>query len=120
MQPEDEPINGRVVTALLDLVGAQQQDLAQWIGLNPSQVTRRLKGQTKWSAADIGRLARRLRVPVDTFYMSTDEAIDRLRTPPDPSGGGQWAPRDSNPQPADTRSERPRLTVVPDHHLAAA
>lgn len=118
MQPEEQPINGKVVTALLDLVGAQQQDLAQWIGLNPSQVTRRLQGRTKWSAADIGRLARRLKVPVDTFYMTTDEAIERLRTPSSPDGGGSWAPPDSNRQPADTRSER-ALRIVPRRQLAA-
>lgn len=71
-------INGDVVAALLQLRNATQEDVAAVIDVKPSGVTRRMKGETKWSATDVGRIAKMLSVPVDTFYLSTDEAVARL------------------------------------------
>lgn len=71
-------INGDVVAALLQLRNVTQEDVATVIEVQPSGVTRRMKGATKWSAADVGRIAKMLGVPVDTFYLSTDEAVARL------------------------------------------
>lgn len=74
-------INPAVVAALLDLGGVTQADAASWIGVNPSGVTRRMKGKSRWGAEEVYEIAKRLDVPTDTFYLSTKEALDRIRRP---------------------------------------
>lgn len=71
-------INHRTVRALLALEGVEQKDVAEWIGTHPSSVTRRIKGQTRWTADEIAIVADRLGMPISLFFMAPDDITRML------------------------------------------
>lgn len=109
LQLVTDDVNPEVVGAILALRRVTQTELGQVLGLHSSQIGRRLKGALGWSAADVRKLSRHLKVDMELFYLPTDEFLERLSTPkrqapPDggiPSDGATWAPRGSNPRPSD-------------------
>ena len=112
MKSDKWDVNPSVISALLSLHHLKQTDVARIVGVHSSQIGRRLRGEGHWTSKDVGKLADRLGVSPDTFYLSTTEFLRRLtvaqndETPPDggmPSSGDieECAPWDSNPEPAD-------------------
>jgi hypothetical protein len=66
------------VRALLALEDVEQKDVAEWIGTHPSSVTRRLQGQTRWTADEIAIVAERLGMPISLFFMAPDDITRML------------------------------------------
>jgi hypothetical protein len=71
-------ISHRTVRALLALEDVEQKDVAEWIGTHPSSVTRRLQGQTRWTADEIAIVAERLGMPISLFFMAPDDITRML------------------------------------------
>lgn len=73
-----------------------QSAVAIAIGVTGSVLSKKLRGDSAWSATQVQAAAAALGVSVGSLY-------GEVTVPPtDPSGpGGQWAPLDSNPQPTD-------------------
>lgn len=52
------------IRAELARAGASQADVAEWLGVHPSQVTARMQGRIEWRLSELQAIARHLDVPV--------------------------------------------------------
>lgn len=59
----------------LERQGLQRQQLAARMGYAPSWVTRKLKGDRRWSVDDLDEVSRVLGVPVAALLMAPREAL---------------------------------------------
>lgn len=95
----------REVKALMGRHDVNQTMLAEWLGINQTAVSARLRGATKWSLDDVERIA-------EGFAVHPAELMGGYATDPHPFPDGGLpilcACRDSNPKPSD-----PKVRVVP-------
>ena len=95
--PLTEVVSGEV-RALMGRYGVNQTQLADWLGVNQTAVSARLRGVTEWKVAEIDRIA-------EGFAVHPAELMGGYATGPHPSPDGGLpilrARRDSNPKPSD-------------------
>ena len=87
---------------------ASQTELAKWLGLHQTGVSKRLQGRIPFSAAELLLVADFFDVPVNQFYAARNLTPSPDGTPAYDNGTTRWdgagrkrAMRDSNPQPSD-------------------
>ncbi|MEU3565391.1 helix-turn-helix domain-containing protein [Kitasatospora sp. NPDC006786] len=66
------------IAALLHATGERQEDLAAGVRLSQPQVSRKQRGQSSWSLADLDRLAAHYGVPVPDLLMGPTHAVRQL------------------------------------------
>ncbi|MEV6319535.1 helix-turn-helix transcriptional regulator [Streptomyces sp. NPDC051776] len=66
------------ITALMARTGEQQRDLAEGIGLSPTQVSRKQSAQRSWSLDDCDRLAAHYGMPVLDLLAGPTHAAHKL------------------------------------------
>lgn len=98
---------GQILGVLLALTGRTQSDLAHHLGVHPATITRRFAGLGKWSYDEVEALADYFDVPPSAFRTPPGAVYDFIAgdaEKPGPRRPGllvKYAPRDSNPEPAD-------------------
>jgi len=103
---DDRPLTERVSAEVRSLMGrhqVSQERLAQWLGLNQTAISARLRGVTEWKVKEIERIAEGFDVhPAALMGGYVDDP-----RPAGPDGGIPilWAPGGSNPEPAAWVSE---------------
>jgi transcriptional regulator with XRE-family HTH domain len=103
----DAPSVGGRIRQARRLREMTQQHLADAIGSSRESIGAWERGKTSVPFDDLVDIARAVRLPIGLLVDGLDG-----QPPIGPGGGGgRWAPWDSNPQPAETRSER-HLTAV--------
>lgn len=113
----DAPSVGGRIRQARRLREMTQQHLANAIGSSRESIGAWERGKTSVPFDELVDIARAVRLPIGLLVDGLD---GQPPIGPGGGGGGSWAPADSNREPADTRSERPRLTVVPRRQLAPA
>lgn len=100
---DTRPLTVRVsgeVNALLGRYGVSQAELAVWLGLHQTAVSKRLKGQTEWKVREIEGVA-------DAFDVHPAALMGGYATDPNPTPGDGVpivrARQDSNLQPSDPK-----------------
>lgn len=112
---EEDVLNGRLLALMLRR-GVSKARLADEIGVSPSGVSRRLKGNTEWTLNEM-RVAARLLGTSVAFLLGEvdyDGVLVMQETPAADATGvsGEWrAPRDSNPRPSGLESA---IAIVDD------
>jgi hypothetical protein len=61
------------IRAELARAGVEQKVVAEWLGYQPSQITRRMQGEVEWRISEIQIIAKRLGLPI-TALMDEPEA----------------------------------------------
>ena len=92
------------IRALLGRRGMSQSQLSQVIGISQPQLSKRLKGLIPFDLDELVLLA-------DYFGVSVGSLFGEMTNTPrpgGPGGGGRYAIRDSNPEPADLEQFRNR------------
>jgi DNA-binding transcriptional regulator YdaS (Cro superfamily) len=70
---------GRMVEVLVDLLGVQKQELAEWVGMKPASLGQKISGSRPWKADELNRIAAALGFPVSVRYSDPEEVVGALR-----------------------------------------
>jgi ribosome-binding protein aMBF1 (putative translation factor) len=63
--PKD--VGSAPIRAELARAGFDQKDLAEWIGVHPSQISARMQGRIEWRVSELRVIAEHLGVPLATL-----------------------------------------------------
>ncbi len=69
---------GKMVKAVLDLLGMEQKYLAALVGLSTAGLNGKIKGRSPWSLGEMDQVARALGVPRQLLERDPDAVIAEL------------------------------------------
>lgn len=70
------PVPSAAIRAELARTGTEQKDVAAWLGYQPSQITKRMRGEVEWRLNELQIIAEKLGVPVATLIDEHTPADD--------------------------------------------
>lgn len=105
--PPPDSVGGRIRQARIAR-GMKQGDLASLIGTSRETLGKWERGRTSPTASELIELGRHTRTDPGYFLSGLADAQE---AGPDGSGPTQYAPRDSNPEPADSRHDIVQLDL---------
>lgn len=77
----DDERTGRVIQALMDLIGVPSKVLAERIGMEPTTLSGKMSGRRAWKDSELRQIAAALGFPRATLTLDPEDVAASLRTP---------------------------------------